>query len=72
MTVYCELSMNGLRGEISGATLGVSEPAQIIDEWKHRWPDGIVTYRLNNLSPDIERADHQIRAVTVAFRVWQL
>ena len=72
MAVYCELSMNGLRGEISGATLGVSEPAQIIDEWKHRWPDGIITYRLNNLSPDIERADHQIRAVTVAFRVWQL
>ena len=72
MAVYCELSMNGLRGQIQGSTLGTDDPIIHIDEWKHRWPDGIVTYRLNNLSPDIERADHQIRAVTVAFRVWQL
>lgn len=72
MVVHCELSMNGLKGEIQGATLGVTENSQIIDEWPHRWPDGIVTYRLNNLSPDIEKAEWQVRAVTVAWRVWQL
>jgi hypothetical protein len=72
MAVYCELSMNGLRGQIQGSTLGVQENSQIIDEWGHRWESGVVTYRLNNLSTDIEKADHQVRAVTVAFRTWQL
>ena len=72
MAVYCELSMNGLRGQIQGATLGVTENTQIIDEWEHRWESGVVTYRLNNLSDDIEKKAWQIRAVTVAFRTWQL
>ena len=44
----------------------------IIDEWPHKWPNGIVTYRLNNLTPDIKSRKHQERAVTVAFRTWQL
>lgn len=71
MPVFCELSMNGMRGEIVGSTQG-ADAEQIIDEWPHSWPKGTVTYRLNNLSPDIENRKHQIRAVTVAFRVWQL
>lgn len=64
--------MNGLRGQISGTNLEGNLFAPITDEWPHRWPDGIVTYRLNNLSLDIEKKEWQTRAVTVAFRVWQL
>lgn len=67
--VYCELSMNGLKGEIQASTIGESE---IQDEWPHNWPSGTITYRLNNTTFDIENKKHQIRAVTVAFRVWQL
>ena len=63
--------MNGLKGEIQGATIATDQ-TQIIDEWPHNWPNGTLTYRLNNLSPDIEKAEWQVRAVTVAFRVWQL
>ena len=44
----------------------------IIDEWPFSWPKGVLSYRLNNLSPDIEKAEWQTRAVTVAFRTWQL
>lgn len=44
----------------------------VIQEWPHSLPKGIVTYRLNNLSEDIENKKHQTKAITVAFRVWQL
>jgi hypothetical protein len=40
-------------------------------EWPHSWPDGELSYRLNNLSPDFP-GRQQIRAVTVALRAWQL
>lgn len=41
-----------------------------IDEWKHSWPEGEISYRLNNFSGDLfER--WQSRAVTVALRAWQ-
>ena len=42
-----------------------------IDEWKHSWPEGEISYRLNNLSDDLSKR-WQVRAVTVALRVWQL
>lgn len=42
-----------------------------INEWPHSWPDGTVTYRLNNYSTDFS-ARNQLRAVTVALRAWQL
>ena len=34
------------------------------------WPDGEVSYRLNNFSPDLEER-FQTRAVVVAWRTWQ-
>jgi len=41
-----------------------------IDEWKHSWPEGEISYRLNNFSSDLfER--WQTRAVTVSLRAWQ-
>ena len=72
MPVYCELAMNGLRGEIQGSTQGTNDHAEIIDEWPHSWPKGTITYRLNNFTADIEEKKWQERAVTIAFRTWQL
>jgi len=42
-----------------------------IDEWPYNWPDGEVSYRLNNFSEDLSHK-WQIRAVTVSLRAWQL
>ena len=71
MFVKCQVSVNGFRG-FAGAEVDGTQPAMIEDEWKYRWASGNLTYRLNNLSPDIEKKEWQIRAVTVAFRAWQL
>ena len=57
---------------VSGSQLEDNQPAVIIDEWPHSWPNGEITYRLNNLTSDIVSRRNQIRAVTVAFRAWQL
>jgi len=43
-----------------------------LTEWQHSWPDGEITYRLNNYTGDIAKAELQDRAVTVALRSWQL
>lgn len=51
--------------------IAFSENLEGIDEWPHNWADGEISYRLNNLSQDFRSKD-QIRAVTVALRVWQL
>lgn len=42
------------------------------DEWPHKWEQPIITYRLNNYTKDIKKRKLQERAVTVAFRTWQL
>jgi len=42
-----------------------------IDEWQHSWPDGDISYRLNNYTGDT-LPRWQTRAVTVALRAWQL
>lgn len=42
-----------------------------IDEWPHSWPLGELSYRLDTFSPDLEER-HQIRAVTMGWRAWQL
>ena len=41
-----------------------------IKEWKHSWPEGEISYRLNSFSDDL-RTKWQTRAVTVALRTWQ-
>jgi len=49
-----------------------SEDITGIDEWPHSWPDGEISYRLNNYTQDIKKQNLQDRAVTVALRAWQL
>lgn len=58
--------------QVKFATLDEDQPFPEITEWSHKWEKSPLTYRLNNLSPDIEKEKHQVRAITVAFRVWQL
>ena len=53
-------------------TILYKENIEGIDEWPHVWPDGEVSYRLNNFTRDINAESHQTRAITVALRVWQL
>jgi len=48
----------------------VFEDAEI-NEWPHSWPERDISYRLNNFTEDIPNKKWQIRAVTIAFRVWQ-
>jgi len=66
MVVRCQASINGKY------VLFNQSDVIMEDEWPHKWEHSPVTYRLNNLTPDIEKREHQIRAVTVAFRAWQL
>ena len=51
--------------------LQFTENLEGITEWPHSWPDGEISYRLNNLSEDF-KGKWQTRAVTVALRTWQL
>jgi hypothetical protein len=53
-------------------SLKFTENIEGIDEWPHSWPDGEISYRLNNLTGDISKEDHQHKAVTVSLRAWQL
>jgi len=71
MTVRCEILANGFQGA-TAVELDGSQPALLENEWPHSWDKGTVTYRLDNFTPDIEERKWQERAVTVAFRVWQL
>ena len=65
MEYFCELNT-------SDRKLQFTDNIEGIDEWPHSWPDGEISYRLNNFTNDISKEAHQLRAVTVALRVWQL
>jgi len=53
-------------------SLRFTENIEGIDEWPYSWPDGEISYRLNNFTDDISKEYRQRRAVTVALRTWQL
>ena len=69
--VKCELSVYGT-GLIRGCILDEGKFEPMIDEWEHSWEPGTLTYRLNSYTQDWVTRWHQDRAVTVAFRTWQL
>jgi len=64
--VFCSSQLEQDRNRIFFA-----ETVPGVLEWPHSWPDGELSYRLNNISPDFP-GRQQIRAVTVALRAWQL
>ena len=39
-----------------------------IDEWPYSWPDGEISYRLNNFTNDMKKESYQIMAITIALR----
>lgn len=62
---HCELTQE------SNGTLKFSETVdERINEWPTSWPEGEISYRLNNFSEDFKEK-WQTRAVTVALRAWQ-
>ena len=63
--IHCEALANQL-----GNKLEYKENIVGINEWPHSWPNGDISYRLNNFSTDFKER-WQERAVTVALRVWQ-
>ncbi len=64
--VCCNAVVNELKSEIE-----FIENIEGLDEWKHSWKSGEVSYRLNNFSSDFNER-WQTRAVTVALRTWKL
>ncbi len=66
-TVLCQVTSDKKRGRIAFKE-NISSNLAV---WPHSWPDGEVSYRLNNYSSDFDER-HQIRAITVALRTWQL
>lgn len=68
MDFKCEL-----KSQLGSRLLKFSDNLEGIDEeeYPHSWPEGEVSYRLNNNSMDFE-VSYQKRAVTVALRTWQL
>ena len=65
MAIYC-------KAEKGHNAVRFAENTGVIDEWKHSWPKGEISYRLNNWSTDNISEYHQNMAVTVALRAWQL
>jgi len=69
MVIVCQ-AMQGTKVTFSHIQDG--QPYPDITEYHKKFEKPILTYKLHNISDDIARADHQVRAVTVAFRVWGL
>lgn len=63
--VFCEAVVNEL-----GQKIEFTENIEGIEEWPKNFPAGEISYRLNNFSDDLSKK-WQIRAITVALRVWQ-
>lgn len=63
--IYCEALANEV-----GQKIEFRENIEGIDEWPKNFPPGEISYRLNNFSEDMSKK-WQIKAVTIALRVWQ-
>lgn len=61
--ILCEL-------EKTDHSLQFRENIEGINEYPHSWPDGTVSYRLNNFSDDF-KSKWQTRAVTASLQFWQ-
>jgi len=66
-TVLCQ----ALKESTDNTRILFKENIEGINEWAGKWADGEVSYRLNSYSTDFP-VNHQLRAVTVALRAWQL
>jgi len=64
--------MHKCEARVGLANINFTENLEGLTEWQHNWPDGEISYRLNNYTKDIDKSNLQDRAVTVALRAWQL
>jgi len=64
--MHCEALANGLGNRVE------YRQDALIEEWPYSWPKGEISYRLNNFTDDIDKYNHQTRAVTAALLTWQL
>lgn len=68
-SIRCEATSASAQNKITFNQNNIDEP---IAEWPYSWSKGEITYRLNNVTTDINNERHQRRAVTIALRAWQL
>jgi len=64
---YCIIKV---RREASIDQTPTTEAESNIDEWKHSWPDGIVTWKLESHSDDFDRIYSLQRIFALAFLTW--
>jgi hypothetical protein len=64
---YCIQTVRQEAGEVLSPTL---ESESNIDEWKHKWPDGTVTWKIERHSNDFERTYSLQRIFALAFLTW--
>ena len=69
MVIVCEASIDN---SIKFGLLQDGQPYPEITEWGKKFEKPVLTYKLHNFTPDIEKRRIQERAITVAFRVWGL
>ena len=63
---YCRLGI---------PSVNYAEPSYIsnmneIDEWKHKWTDNKITWKLESDTPDIEGRKFEVRIINLAFLAW--
>jgi hypothetical protein len=69
MVITCEAVINT---DIKFGNVQDGQPYPEINEWSKKFEGKVLTYKLHNFTPDIEKHKLQERAITVAFRAWQL
>jgi len=71
---YCVITAKRQPEKINGIFEGHEGKAEFesnIDEWKHKWPDGRVTWKLERHSDDFDRTYNLMRIFALAFLTWQ-
>ena len=66
MEAFCRLGI---------PSINYAEPSYIsnmneIDEWKHKWNEGKITWKLESDTPDIEGKKFEVRIINLAFLAW--
>ncbi|MHA2055315.1 MAG: matrixin family metalloprotease [Candidatus Hodarchaeales archaeon] len=69
MVIVCQATAGN---QIKFANAQDGQPYPEITEYHKKFEGSELKYKLHNLSDDISKAEHQTRAITVAFRVWGL
>lgn len=70
--IKCDASLNFDQPTLAEINkIRFTENIEGVEEYPYFFPQGEVSYRLNNYTKDILKEPHQDRAVTIALRAWQ-